>query len=314
MISPNIMTNLDATITVAERNGTPPEPAAVRSEPASVPTSDLPDRPLIVIAPTRGWVSLKLRDLWAYRELLYFLAWRDIKVRYKQTVFGVLWAIIQPVLTALIFTLFFGRFMHIDSDGVPYELFALAGLLPWTFFSGSVLAGSASVVGSAHLITKVYFPRLIVPLAAILAKLVDFAIAFGVLAVMMIWYEIPLTWQLLLVPPLVLAITALAVGVSAAASALNVQYRDLNHVLPFAVQLGMFVTPIIFPVSIVPERFRWLVALNPLTGLIETFRAALFGLDINWPLLGGSLGLTLGMLLAGLVVFRRMERNFADVI
>jgi lipopolysaccharide transport system permease protein len=286
-------------------------PPAAEAEPA-LPA--LPARPLVRIRPSRGGVSLNLTDLWAYRELLFFLAWRDIKVRYKQTFFGVLWAVAQPVLTAVIFALFFGQFMGVPSDGVPYGAFALAGLLPWTFFAASVLSGSTSVVASANLITKVYFPRLIIPLAAVLAKLVDFAIAGVVLVALLVWYETPVTWLLLLVPVLVLLLAALGVGVSAAMSALNVKYRDFGHILPFAVQLGMFATPVIYPLSVVPERFRWVAALNPLTGILESFRAALFGLPIDWPLLAGSAALTLAVLLAGTVVFRRMERTFADTI
>ncbi len=298
---------IDDKRTDACRNGTPaPHPAGAAFE--------LSDRPLIVIAPTRGWAALDLRALWIYRELLYFLAWRDIKVRYKQTIFGVLWAIIQPVLTALIFALFFGRFLKMPSDGVPYDLFALAGLLPWTFFSSAVLASGTSVVSSAHLITKVYFPRLLIPLATIMAKLVDFAIAGAVLAALLLWHGTPLTWQMVLLPALVIILAALAIGIGAAVSAVNVQYRDLGHVLPFLVQLGMFASPIIFPISVVPERWRWLVSLNPMTGLIEAFRAALFGLPIDWPLLGLATALTLATLLFGSVLFRRMERGFADTI
>lgn len=286
-------------------------PAGVEQE-TGIPV--LPEQPLVRIRPSRGWVSLNLGELWAYRELLFFLAWRDIKVRYKQTFFGVLWAVAQPVLTAVVFALFFGRFLGLPSDGVPYDAFILAGLLPWTFFASSVLSGSTSVVTSANVITKVYFPRLIVPLAIVLAKLIDFAIASVVLVALLVWHQTTLTWQLLLVPLLVVELTALAVGVSAAMAALNAKYRDFGHIVPFFVQLGMFATPVIYPLSVVPERFRWVAALNPMSGVIETLRAALFGQPIDWPLLGTSAALTLAMLLGGIMIFRRTERTFADTI
>src|ERR1700686_5124718 len=213
--------------------------------------------PLIRIRPSKGWVALRLRDLWSYRELLYFLTWRDIKVRYKQTVLGASWAIIQPLFTMLLFTLFFGRLAGLPSDGIPYPIFAYAGLLPWTFFSNAVTNSGNSLVGSSNLITKVYFPRMIIPGAAVGAGLVDFAIAFVVLAALMIYYGIALTPSLLALP-LLLALTALlALGVGMWTSALNVKYRDVRYALPFVIQLWMFASPIIYPASLMPQKWRW---------------------------------------------------------
>src|SRR5205085_10522467 len=214
------------------------------------------------IEPSRGWVSLKLNELWDYRELLYFLTWRDVKVRYKQTVLGAAWAIIQPLFTMLIFTLFFGRFAGVPSDGVPYPLFAYAGLLPWIFFSNAVTNSGNSLVGSANLITKVYFPRMIIPGAAVAAGLVDFAIAFGILIVLMIYYGIGFSWSLLMLPALVLLTALLALGVGMWMSALNVKYRDIRYALPFLIQLWMFASPIIYPLTIVPARWKWLLHLQ----------------------------------------------------
>ena len=213
---------------------------------------ELPDQPLISIRPSRTWVALNLRDLWAYRELLFFLTWRDVQVRYKQTVLGVAWAIIQPLATMLIFTLFFGKLAGMPSEDIPYPLFAYAGLLPWTFFSNAVTSSGNSLVGSSNLITKVYFPRMIIPGAAVGAGLVDFAIAFALLAGLMAYYHVAVTWSILMLPVLVALTTLLALGVGMWMSALNVKYRDIRYALPFLIQLWMFASPIIYPASIVP--------------------------------------------------------------
>ena len=214
---------------------------------------ELPDQPLISIRPSRTWVALNLRDLWAYRELLFFLTWRDVQVRYKQTVLGVAWAIIQPLATMLIFTLFFGKLAGMPSEDIPYPLFAYAGLLPWTFFSNAVTNSGNSLVGSSNLITKVYFPRMIIPGAAVGAGLVDFAIAFALLAGLMAYYHVAVTWSILMLPVLVALTTLLALGVGMWMSALNVKYRDIRYALPFLIQLWMFASPIIYPASIVPR-------------------------------------------------------------
>jgi lipopolysaccharide transport system permease protein len=288
--------------------------SAISDVPVSTREFQVNDAPLIRIRPSRSWVALDLRDLWAYRELLFFLTWRDVKVRYKQTVLGVAWAVIQPLFTMLIFTLFFGRLAGVPSDGIPYPLFAFAALVPWTFFSNAVTNSGNSLVGNANLISKVYFPRLIVPGSAVGAGLVDFAISFVLLGFMMIFYRQPLSWNLLLLPVLVILLSLLALGVGLWMSALNVKYRDIRYALPFVVQLWMFVTPIIYPASMVPERWRWALALNPLAGIIEGFRASLFGRPIDWQLLGISTAVTLALLTYAAYLFRRLEKSFADVV
>jgi lipopolysaccharide transport system permease protein len=274
----------------------------------------LPEKPLVVIRPTRGWVALNLRDLWACRELLYFLVWRDVKVRYRQTLLGAAWAVIQPLCTMLLFALFFGQLAGMPSDDVPYAAFAYAGLLAWTFFAGAVTSSGNSLVGSANLISKVYFPRLIIPAAAVLACLVDFAIASTVMVVLLVYYGIALTWTALLLPVLVGLLVLLATAVGMWTAALNVQYRDVRHALPFVIQLWMFATPVIYPASIVPQQWRWLLGLNPLTGIVEGFRAAWFGRDVDWSMLGLATLIVVGMTCYSAYAFRRLERSFADVI
>ena len=268
-----------------------------------------------IIEPRKGWIPIDLKEIWNYRELLYFLAKRDIKVRYKQTVLGGLWAIIQPVLTMIVFTLFFGRLAKMPSDGIPYPIFVYVGLLPWTYFANALSASGNSLVGSANLITKVYFPRLIVPVSASLAGLLDFFIAMLVLGVMMIYYQFVPGVGLLLFPFLVGLTFLCAVGVGLWLSAFNVQYRDIRYVIPFLIQLWLFVSPVIYPVSIVNEKYRWLLALNPMGGVIKAYRASILGhLPIDWFLLGISTAVILLIFFAGLYYFRRMERYFADVI
>jgi lipopolysaccharide transport system permease protein len=274
----------------------------------------LPDEPLFSILPQHGWVALNLREHWAYRELLYFLTWRDIKVRYKQTVLGVAWAVLQPVVSMMLFTLFFGKLAHMPSDKIPYPIFAYAGLLPWTFVSNAVSGAGNSLVGSAALVTKVYFPRLIIPCAAVCAALVDFAIAAVVLFAMMIWYGLGFHWQMFMLLPLTAIAALLATAVGMWMSALNVKYRDVRYALPFLIQAWMFATPIIYPASIVPDRWRWLLALNPLTGVIEGFRSALFGRAFYWFDFALAVALTLSAFVYSAYAFRRMERQFADVV
>lgn len=276
----------------------------------------IPDKPLVVIEPSKSWVALDLRDLWAYRELLYFLTWRDVKVRYKQTVLGVLWAVLQPLLTMLISTLIFGRLGGFETrtGGIPYPIFAYAGLLPWTFFSNAITSSGNSLVGSAHLITKVYFPRMIIPGAAVAAGLVDFFIAFMLLIGLMFYYKVTLTFNLLLFPPLVLLTALLATGVGMWLSALNVKYRDIRFALPFIVQLWMFVSPVFYPSSILPGKWRRVFQLNPLTGIIDGYRASLFGGPIAWKTLGVSTLITFVVLIYASYSFRRMEKTFADIV
>jgi lipopolysaccharide transport system permease protein len=270
---------------------------------------------ITVIEPKTGWVPVDFREIWNYRELLYFLTKRDIKVRYKQTVLGGLWAVIQPAFTMLVFTLFFGRLAKMPSDGLPYPIFVYAGLLPWTYFANAVSASGNSLVGSANLITKVYFPRIVVPGSAALAGLLDFFIALFVLAALMIWYQF-LPGPAILLFPFLVALTFLcAVGVGLWLSALNVQYRDIRYAIPFLIQVWMFVSPVIYPVSLVQGNYQWLLALNPMGGVIHAYRAALLGHQpIDWGLLGLSTLIILALFLGGLYYFRRMEKVFADVV
>jgi lipopolysaccharide transport system permease protein len=274
----------------------------------------LPERPLISIRPSGKWVALNLRDLWTYRELLYYLAWRDVKVRYKQTLLGVAWAIIQPLFAMVLFTLFFGKLAGIPSDGIAYPLFAYTGLVAWMFFANAISSSGNSLVGSANLITRVYFPRMIIPGAAVMAGVVDFGIAFGILIGLMVYYGVAVTWTIAMLPMLLLLTVIMALGTGLFVSALNVKYRDVRYALPFLIQLWMFATPIIYPASFVPERWRWALALNPLTGIIEGYRAALFGRSVEWMTLGCSTVIALTLLVVAAYTFRRAERSFADVV
>jgi lipopolysaccharide transport system permease protein len=274
----------------------------------------LPAEPLVVIQPTGRWSLLSFKDIWAYRELLFFLTWRDVKVRYKQTALGAAWAILQPLFMMIIFTIFFGRLAAVDSAGIAYPVFALAGLVPWTFFSNAITASGNSLVGSANLITKVYFPRLIVPAAAMLAGLVDFVLAFVLLILLMLYYQIVPTIQLLFLPVLVLLTALFSLGVGTWFSALNVKYRDVRFALPFLIQLWLFVSSVILPSSAIPAKWRWLLMLNPMSGIIEGYRSALFGLPFDWPALGIASGLTILTLLYAIYAFGRVERSFADII
>ena len=277
--------------------------------------SDSDREPLYRNAPSGAWASLNLGAVLAHRELLYFLTWRDVKVRYKQTLLGVAWAIIQPLFTMLIFTVIFGVLAGIPSDGIPYPLFAYAGLLPWTFFSNAVANSGQSLVASANLLTKVYFPRLVIPCASVAAVAVDFALGFVVLVGLMIFYGFGFTWRVVLVPPLALLTAVTALGVGTLLSALNVKYRDVRHALPFLLQLWMFASPVIYSSTIVPVKWRWVLMLNPLTGIIEGFRAALFQeKEFEWVALAASAAVALALLVYAAYTFRRMERSFADFI
>ncbi|HEY6245978.1 MAG TPA: ABC transporter permease [Pyrinomonadaceae bacterium] len=274
----------------------------------------LPSEPLVVIQPTRRWSFLNLKDIWAYRELLFFLTWRDVKVRYKQTALGAAWAILQPLFMMVIFTIFFGRLAGVQTNGIPYPVFALTALVPWTFFANSVTASANSLVGSANLITKVYFPRVIVPAAAMLAAIVDFFLSFVLLAVLMAIYRVTPTMHILFLPVLILLTAAFALAVGTWMSALNVKYRDVRFALPFLIQLWLFVSSVIVPSSAIPEKWRWLLWFNPMSGIIEGYRSALFGLPFDWASLGiASLLTALGLLYA-IFAFNRVERSFADII
>jgi lipopolysaccharide transport system permease protein len=270
---------------------------------------------VIRIEPSRGWVSLQLKELWAYRELLYFLIWRDVKVRYKQTALGVGWAIIQPVFTMIVFSVFFGRLGKIPSDGIPYPIFAYAALVPWTFFSQGLGQASNSLVGSANLIKKVYFPRLSVPIASVTSGIIDFSIAFVVLLGMMLYYGILPTLNVIWLPCLLVLTVVTSLGVSLWLSALNVQFRDVRHVLPFLTQLWLFATPVAYPSSLLSEPWRTLYSLNPMVGVVEGFRWALLGTETApGPMLIVSSLTAVALLIGGAFYFRRLEKTFADVI
>jgi lipopolysaccharide transport system permease protein len=283
-------------------------------EPVSPDDSSNPAQPLVTIEPRKSLSWTDLRDVWVYRELLYFLVWRDLKVRYKQTTVGVAWVVLQPILTTLVFSVFLGMLARVPSDGVPYSIFVFAGLLPWTFLSGALNSSGNSLVGSAHLITKVYFPRILIPIAAIGARLVDFLISFVVLAGMLAFYRMAPTVNLLMLLPLILLVTLLTLAVGLLASASNVRYRDVGVLLPVLVQLWMFASPVVYPLTLVPPRYRTLFSLNPLVGIITGFRSAVLGLPFEWIPIAVSTAITIVLLVLAIILFRRTERYFADII
>jgi lipopolysaccharide transport system permease protein len=271
------------------------------------------DVPFVRIEASHGWVPLKLRELFEQRELIYYLAWRDVAIRYKQTIFGATWAIIQPFLTMVAFSLFFGGLVGIPSDGVPYPIFSYTAILPWNYFAQSLAKSSNSLVGSANLITKVYFPRLLLPVSSVLPPLLDFAIAFVVLIGMMAFYRIVPTPAILFLPVLLLITIMCALGAGLWLSALNVDYRDVAYVVPFLTQLWMVATPIAYPSSLIEEPWLMLYGLNPMVGVIEGFRWALLGTSPPGSLLALSASVSLVMLLSGAFFYRRAERTFADI-
>jgi len=271
--------------------------------------------PTLRIAPSKGWVPLKLNELWEYRELLYFLVWRDIKVRYKQTALGAAWAIIQPFLTMVVFSIFFGSLGKMPSDGIPYPIFAFAALVPWVFFANGLGQSSNSLVGSSHLITKVYFPRLIVPLGAVFSGIVDFLVAFAVLLAMMLYYGLLPSLNILWLPLFVLLALVTSLGVGLWLSALNVEYRDVRYVVPFITQFWLFATPIAYPSSLLHEPWRTIYGLNPMVGVVEGFRWALLRTNsAPGPIIAVSSGAAILILVTGAFYFRRMEKTFADIV
>jgi lipopolysaccharide transport system permease protein len=268
-----------------------------------------------VIQPSTGWAALGLAELWQYRELIYFLSWRDIKVRYKQTTLGIAWAVMQPVFTMIVFSIFFGRLAGIPSDGLPYPVFAFCALLPWQLFAHSLTESSNSLVANQNLITKIYFPRLVIPLSSVIAGLVDFVIAFGVLIGIMGYYHIIPTQAVWTLPFFVLLAVSLALGVGLWLSALNVRYRDVRYTLPFLTQVWLFATPIVYPSSLVPEQWRVLYGINPMAGVVEGFRWALLSTGkAPGNMLTASVLVTLVIFVSGLYYFRRMERTYADMV
>ena len=271
--------------------------------------------PVTIIRPSRGWISLNLHDLWEYRELLYFLTWRDIKVRYKQTVLGAAWAIIQPFFTMVVFSVFFGKLAKMPSDNIPYPIFSYAALVPWTFFANGLSQSSSSLVASANLIKKVYFPRLVVPISSVISGAVDFVLAFVVLLGMMLYFGIVPTWNIVWLPLLLLLALVTSLGVGLWLTAMNVQFRDVRYAVPFLVQAWMFATPIAYPSSLLDEPWRTLYGINPMAGVVEGFRWALLGTQTApGPIVLVSALVAVGLLVSGAYYFRRMEKTFADLV
>jgi lipopolysaccharide transport system permease protein len=279
---------------------------------ASFASREIPE---IVIRPPHGWVSLDLGDMWHYRELLFFLSWRDIKVRYKQTILGIAWALLQPLLTMFLFSLIFGKLAGLPSEGVPYPIFTYTALLPWQLFAYALTMSSTSLVTDQSLITKVYFPRLVIPISSVIAGLLDFGLSLLVLLTMLVLYRIPLTARLLMLPLLVVLALLSAIAVGLWLAALNVQYRDVRYTLPFLTQFWMYATPIAYSITLIPERWRIIYSLNPMVGVVEGFRWAILGSSYSvGPVILVSSAVVLALLLGGLVYFKRMEDSFADVI
>jgi lipopolysaccharide transport system permease protein len=277
--------------------------------------SALTSTPIILIEPSRGWVSLKLRELWEHRELVFFLIWRDIRVRYKQTFLGASWAIIQPLFAMVVFSVIFGRVAKIPSDGVPYPIFSFAALLPWNFFAMGLTNSSESLVSSANLIKKVYFPRLAIPIASVLSGAVDFAIAFGILILMMLYWSIGLTAKVLWIPIFLALALVTSLGVGLWLSALNVRFRDVRYTVPFLVQVWMYSTPIVYSSSLLSEPWRTIYGLNPMAGVVEGFRWAMLGTETQpGPLIMVSAAVAIVLLVSGAFYFRSAERMFADVV
>jgi lipopolysaccharide transport system permease protein len=274
------------------------------------------DTHVTILQPAKGLGALNLRDLWVYRELIYFMTWRDLKVRYKQTLLGASWAILRPFLTMVVFSIFFGDLAQVPSDGVPYPIFSFAALVPWGLFSDAVSVAGRSLVQNRHMITKIYFPRVILPLSSILAGVVDFLIAFVILGGMMVYYKIPPTVHVWTLPLFLLLALITSTGVGLWLAALNVQYRDVNYMTPFLTQFWLFVTPIAYPASMVPAKWQLIYSLNPMAGVVEGFRWALLGTDQGapGPMLAVSSLVAVVLLVSGMVYFRRMERNFADMV
>lgn len=273
-----------------------------------------------LIEPSSGWFNLRIHLLWRYRELVYFLAWRDIKIRYKQTILGITWVILQPVISMLVFSGLFGILLQVPTGGIPYPLFVLSGLLPWLYFSAALTKSSNSLVDNTSLITKIYFPRMVIPIAAMLSSLVDFIISMAILVIIMLSYGVFPIETILLLPIFLILAMITALGFGLWLSALNVRYRDVKHLLPFIIQIWMYLTPVVYGASLIPERYRWLLGLNPMTGVVDGFRWALFGNRFGSVLTSDSLlyilsvGIAFLILISGTIYFRYTEKNFADII
>ena len=299
---------------VDETNAGMSDPPVVVAVSARGQFKCLPPEPVTKIRPSKFWEKIDFAEIWAHREVLYFLMWRDLKVRYKQTIMGAAWVILQPILMTLVFTIFLGKLIRVPSDGVPYPIFAYPALLLWTFTSNAVLSSSYSLVTNAQIITRVYFSRLLIPAATVGVRLVDLVIASLVLVALMFYYQVPISWSILMLPLFVIEIAVLSLAIGIWCAAVNVRYRDVGTVLPILLQVWMFVSPIVYSSSIVPERLRLLYSLNPLVGIINGFRASLFNLPFHWLSIVTSALVTLPLLISSLHVFRRMETNFADEV
>ena len=272
---------------------------------------------MYVRRPRTGWFDLALDELWAYRDLLFTLMWRNLTVRYKQSAIGIAWVILKPVLQMLVFSVLFGRLANLPSDGVPYPIFLYAGLLPWTYFATTITSGTGSLLAGSNMISEVYFPRMILPLSYLFTSLIDLALSLSVLLGMMVWYRADMVFgpQMALFPLFLVPAIALAGGLSLWLSAIAVRYRDIHHLVPFLLQIGMFVTPVVYAVNLLPESYQWLLQLNPMTGVVEGFRWALLGKSVSgWGIMGAGFGLAFLILLTGMIFFRRVERTVADVI
>lgn len=281
----------------------------------SAQTEHFPELPVTTVEPLKGWAALELKKLWDYRELLYFLIWRDVKVRYKQTFLGFVWAVLQPLMTMVVFSVIFGYLAKVPSDGIPYQVFTYTALLPWTLFAHAVNESGNSLVLNQQLITKVYFPRLIIPLASVLSGLVDFGIGFIVLLGLMLFYGVVPTWAILTLPFFLLLEIATSLAIGLWLATLNVQYRDVRHAIPFLVQFWLFITPVAYSSNLIPAQWRVLYGINPMVGVIEGFRWALLGKEgTNGPMMLVSILVVIALLVSGLFYFRRMEDRFSDVI
>jgi lipopolysaccharide transport system permease protein len=286
-----------------------------QSSPGTLPMFPaLPEEPLTRIRPHKPWAAIDTREVWAHRELFLLLIWRDLKLRYKQTLLGASWVILQPLMMTLVFTIFLGLFAHPPVKNIPYTVFLYSGLLPWTFFSNAILSSSYSLVSNAKLLRKIYFPRVLLPLAAVGVRLADFVISFSLIIVMMLYYGIRPLASLWMLPLVVLNLVLLTISIGTWFAALNIRYGDVGTILPVLLQICMFVSPIIYPSSLVPEKWRLLYYMNPMVGIIENFRASLFGLGFNWTSLGISFAVTFVLLLCISFTFQRMEDEFADTI
>jgi lipopolysaccharide transport system permease protein len=273
------------------------------------------DPPVVLIQPRRGWLNFDLESVYRYRELLYFLVWRDVLVRYKQAAIGVAWVILQPLLTMVVFTVIFGQFAKLPSDGLPYPIFSFTALLPWNYFAQAISRSGISLVNNANLVSKIYFPRLIVPISSALGPLVDFAVSFAILLGMMAWYRIAPTWGVLTLPFFTLLAVVTATAVSLYLSALNVKYRDVGHAIPFLVQFWMYASPVVYSVTIIPQKWRFVYSLNPMVGVIEGFRWALLGKERpDFAVMAVGVVVAAFLLFGGLIYFKRTERFFADII